>query len=137
MRRSYRTLLFVLAMAVVAALALPAIASAGVSSNEFNCEDFSSQDDAQAVYDEDTSDPNRLDDDDDGEACEDFDYSGFEEVEFTDASVDEYPREGIASGGGSTASGGPSPLPLLLSAGAFGLLAAGSGAFALRRRLEQ
>ena len=139
MRRSNRTLLFVLMMALVASFALPVTASAGSSSggsNQFNCDDFSSQEDAQATFDEDTSDPNRLDDDDDFEACEEFDYGDeFFEADVTDASADEYPREGIASGGGSTADGGPSPLPLLVSAGAFALLAAGSGGFALRRRL--
>lgn len=38
--------------------------------NYYNCDDFSSQEEAQAVYEEDTSDPNYLDGDDDGVACE-------------------------------------------------------------------
>lgn len=37
-----------------------------------DCADFDSQADAQAAYDEDPSDPERLDSDDDGEACESF-----------------------------------------------------------------
>ena len=41
-----------------------------------NCDDFSSQEEAQAVLDSDPSDPNVLDGDNDGIACEDFDYSG-------------------------------------------------------------
>ena len=41
---------------------------------DFDCEDFENQEEAQAVYDEDTSDPNGLDADEDGEACEDFNY---------------------------------------------------------------
>lgn len=40
-----------------------------------NCEDFDSQEEAQAELDADPSDPNVLDGNDDGEACENFDYS--------------------------------------------------------------
>jgi hypothetical protein len=114
------------------------VSSSGSSGDDRDCSDFSSQEDAQSFYFRQEGDPDNLDRDSDGEACEDFDYGDeFEDVDFVDASSDAYPREGIASGGGSTASTGPSPLPLLVSAGAFGLLAAGSGAFALRRRLER
>lgn len=42
---------------------------------DLDCEDFATQEEAQAVYDRDPHDPNGLDADDDGEACEDFDYS--------------------------------------------------------------
>ncbi len=52
-----------------------------------------------------------------------------------DASTDEYPRRGVQTGGGSTATGGTSPLPLILSGGAFTLLMATGGGIALRRRL--
>jgi hypothetical protein len=41
---------------------------------DLNCADFSSQAEAQAELEKDTSDPNNLDADDDGQACEDFDY---------------------------------------------------------------
>jgi len=137
MRRS-RTLLFALMVALVASFALPMAASAGSSNgDDLNCSDFSSQQDAQATYVEQDGDPDNLDDDNDGSACDDYSYDDEfveEDVEFVDASVDEYPREGIASGGGSMASGGPSPLPLLLSAGVFALLATGSWALAVRRR---
>ncbi len=44
--------------------------------SDLDCSDFSTQAEAQAEYDRDTSDPNRLDADDDGEACETFDYGG-------------------------------------------------------------
>ena len=37
---------------------------------DMDCGDFTDQEDAQAVLDQDHSDPNRLDNDDDGEACE-------------------------------------------------------------------
>ena len=38
--------------------------------NTRNCSDFQTQEEAQAVLDQDPSDPNRLDEDDDGIACE-------------------------------------------------------------------
>lgn len=46
-------------------------------SGDLDCEDFATQEEAQIVYDRDPSDPNALDNDDDGEACENFDYSNF------------------------------------------------------------
>lgn len=135
MRRSQRTLLFVLAMASIALFALPATASA---QNSLNCEDFSSQSEAQDELDSGFGDSNILDRDDDGSACEDFDFGdGFENADFEDASTDAYPTRGIASGGGSMAAGGMSPLPLVLSGAAFALLAGGSWALGLRRRLRR
>ena len=41
---------------------------------DLNCDDFDSQEDAQDVVNDDTDDPNNLDADDDGLACEDFPY---------------------------------------------------------------
>jgi hypothetical protein len=38
--------------------------------NIYNCSDFSTQEEAKSVYDSDTSDPNNLDGDGDGIACE-------------------------------------------------------------------
>ncbi len=69
--------------------------SAAESSDDFDCEDFSSQADAQAVLDEDADDPNQLDSDDDGRACED---------EFTRA-VSGSPEGGVETGGGGTLPG--------------------------------
>lgn len=40
------------------------------SSGNLNCDDFDTQAEAQEVYEQDTSDPNNLDGDNDGEACE-------------------------------------------------------------------
>ncbi len=40
------------------------------SSDDLDCSDFDTQEEAQAVLDEDPSDPHRLDEDGDGEACE-------------------------------------------------------------------
>jgi cobalamin biosynthesis Mg chelatase CobN len=52
-------------------MAIPAFAQA-----DLDCDDFSSQAEAQAVLDTDPSDPNDLDRDNDGKACENFGYSG-------------------------------------------------------------
>jgi hypothetical protein len=43
---------------------------------DLDCADFSSREEAQQEFESDTSDPNRLDADDDGQACEEFDYDG-------------------------------------------------------------
>jgi hypothetical protein len=44
--------------------------------DQYDCASFGSQESAQAEYDRDPSDPNNLDADDDGIACEDYDYGG-------------------------------------------------------------
>lgn len=62
------------------------------SSEDFDCEDFSSQSDAQAVLDEDSGDPFDLDSDGDDRACED---------EFGQ-SVRGAPEGGVETGGGGT-----------------------------------
>ncbi len=46
--------------------------SGSLPNGELNCEDFSSQAEAQEVYDDDPSDPHSLDEDGDTEACEDL-----------------------------------------------------------------
>ncbi|MDP9438821.1 MAG: excalibur calcium-binding protein, partial [Actinomycetota bacterium] len=68
-------LLATLCAALVLALAPTAMAQ----TNQFNCPDFEFQEDAQAVYNQDTSDPNLLDEDagpDDGIACENLPSRG-------------------------------------------------------------
>jgi hypothetical protein len=45
------------------------------SEGDLDCSDFESQEEAQAVLEEDSSDPNGLDEDSDGEACEDLESS--------------------------------------------------------------
>lgn len=61
-----------LAAGVTAVLCLPASASlpALAAARDLNCSDFSTQQEAQAAYDKDKSDPNHLDRDKDGIACE-------------------------------------------------------------------
>jgi hypothetical protein len=46
------------------------IASPAFAQDDLNCEDFTYQEQAQAVFDQDPSDPNGLDADNDGIACE-------------------------------------------------------------------
>jgi hypothetical protein len=53
-----------------AAIGAEAGADPGGYSDELNCSDFSAQEESQAVYDQDPSDPNGLDRDNDGIACE-------------------------------------------------------------------
>jgi uncharacterized repeat protein (TIGR01451 family) len=48
----------------------------GGGTDDLDCADFNSQQAAQDELEEDRSDPNNLDADNDGRACEDFDYGG-------------------------------------------------------------
>ena len=60
---------------VVLPLLLVFVSVARAQENNLNCADFSSQAEAQAELDRNPSAPNNLDADNDGQACEDFDYS--------------------------------------------------------------
>jgi Excalibur calcium-binding domain len=66
-----RTLLLLAATIVLALTAAP---SAFAQANDQNCADFPSQAAAQVHLEADPSDPDNLDADDDGQACESFDY---------------------------------------------------------------
>lgn len=108
-----------------------------------DCADFDSQAEAQAVLDDDPSDPERLDADDDGEACESFTYA--DEVDTEPAAVvteheststvadttPAYPVGGVAAGDGSAPAGASDVL-------AYGLLgtAALAGAVGARHALS-
>ena len=60
-----------LLLAALAMLGTLVVAPAALAQDEFDCEDFTYQEDAQAVYDSDPSDPNGLDGaPQDGVACE-------------------------------------------------------------------
>lgn len=66
-----RRLLFLAALCAVAMLALAPMALAQQEADEdLNCEDFSSREEAQATLDADPSDPNGLDADGNGLACD-------------------------------------------------------------------
>jgi len=67
-----RGVLLVVALVSISALGSPAWAQ---EEDDLNCKDFSSQAAAQREYDKDPqNDPNNLDADNDGQACDDFDY---------------------------------------------------------------
>jgi hypothetical protein len=62
------------ALVVVAAVGLLA-GPAAAQEADLDCKDFGSQAEAQAKYEQDPSDPHRLDADNDGQACEAFPYA--------------------------------------------------------------
>jgi Excalibur calcium-binding domain len=76
------TLLFVLAPATPAQEGgdpldlLPAPVAPAQQGGDLDCADFQFQEDAQVVYDQDPSDPNGLDGDGDGVACEELPRRG-------------------------------------------------------------
>lgn len=67
-----------LLMGVLCALLVLAFAPASpaFAQDDTNCDDYATQADAQAALDADRSDPNNLDADDDGQACEDSGLPG-------------------------------------------------------------
>ena len=89
-----------------------ASASASAPSEDMDCADFATQQEAQAVYEEDSSDPHGFDADGDGEACEelpgDGQYEALEPAPIMDPDPDpdrnravrSGPRNSPASGGG-------------------------------------
>ncbi|HEX2158448.1 MAG TPA: excalibur calcium-binding domain-containing protein [Actinomycetes bacterium] len=115
-----RTIVLLTAAVVLALWATPASAQ-----DDQNCADFPSQAAAQAHLRQDPSDPDRLDADDDGLACENY-------LNYPEGSARDETPVGTATGGGDTG-GGNGDLPFtgpndtLLPAGtvllALGLLA--------------
>ncbi|MER5450245.1 excalibur calcium-binding domain-containing protein [Streptomyces sp. NPDC002764] len=117
-----------------AALALLATvgpaAAVAHAQNDLNCSDFAFQEDAQAVFNSDPSDPNRLDADNDGIACEDLPHRA---TATATAAATAVPRRGVNAGlGGST---GPADFEVV---GGVGLAVLGvglaTGHLVLRRR---
>ncbi len=121
------------------------------AADTYNCPDFVSQADAQAVYNADTSDPNGLDgpigsasSGTPGVACEDHDYvanpgtvtsamalgTTNQVTPGTTSQVTTRPAGAVAAGDGSSSSDA-SALPYVL--GGVALTAAGGAAFAARR----
>ncbi len=96
-----------------------------------DCPDFTSQAEAQAAYDAVPGDPERLDGDNDGVACEDYSYAGASTTSGTSAQVGNPPAGAVAAGDGSASSDEASALPYVL--GGVALTAAGGAAFAARR----
>ncbi len=79
-----RLLLLAATMGMALLVASPAMAQPGA--DVYNCSDFDSQEEAQLVYNFDFSDPNGLDADGDGVACEELE-GGAETVEESEAPV--------------------------------------------------
>ncbi len=116
-----------------AGLSVPLAGPAGAA--DLDCEDFASQAQAQAVLAANPADPNRLDADDDGQACDDHVYIGAAVSATaspapTTGQVATRPVGAVAAGDGSTAPDEGSSLPYVLG----GLAFAGAGAAAVAAR---
>jgi hypothetical protein len=122
------------------------------AADQYNCPDFQYQEDAQAVYDQDTSDPNGLDgaigtgySGTPGVACEDLPRRGASGTGSatpasatsstgstpTGGQVSTRPAGAVAAGDGSSSRDEASTLPYVL--GGVALTAAGGAAIAARR----
>ncbi len=126
-----RTTIAAAALAAGFAVVLPGTASAAT---DRDCPDFASQAQAQAAHDAVAGDPERLDADGDGQACEDQPYapaaSGTTTAPATGGQVSTRPVGAVAAGDGSSSDEG-SALPFVLGGVAFA--AAGGAAVAARR----
>jgi hypothetical protein len=129
----FRTTVAAVVLAGAATLPLSGVALA--EQPDRDCPDFSSQKEAQAAFDSRTGDPERLDKDKDGIACESY----FGEPEGDDdksndksdeGQVRTKPRGGVETGDGTTeGSGGIGTVLLILSG-----VGAGSAAVVTSRR---
>lgn len=135
-----------LAVALLSAGSLALSSSPAAAVTDRDCPDFTSQAAAQAAFDSAPGDPERLDRDGDGQACEDFDYGAVagdatpepspaagsgDSAEVPPAAA---PRGGVAAGAGGTAdpsSTGP------LAAVALGGVLIGAGVLTARRRSSE
>lgn len=119
------------ASAVLAAgLGLPLSGVASAQSADRDCADFASQAQAQAALL--PGDPERLDADHDGKACENQEYAGSASgaaSEQGDDQVSAKPVGGVEAGDGPVSGGAADPLALVAGA----LVAGGVGAVAVRR----
>lgn len=86
------------------------ITPALAQTDQYDCASFGSQESAQAELERDLSDPNNLDPDANGIACEEYDYGGGGGTT-TDAAQDQYQQDldlgTLFDSGGPT--GGPAP----------------------------
>jgi hypothetical protein len=105
-------------------IGLSASMTGTASAVERDCADFTSQAEAQAALLADPSDPELLDANHNGIACEDYDYAA-------GAQMDRTPVGSIGTGDGSTADFDAGALPLAL--GGLGLAVAAAAAVAARR----
>ena len=124
------------ATALAAAMSFP---MAGVAAaHDLDCEDFTTQAEAQAVYNRNPSDPNGLDRDKDGVACEALPGGAPGSGEGPSP-----PSGGVETGAGGTAEGGPEDGPghsselLVLGVAGGVVLAAGGVALARHRSVRR
>lgn len=119
------------AMVLAAGAALPLAGVAQAQPDDRDCPDFSSQQEAQEALDSAVGDPERLDADDDGIACETLDGSdsGGGQDDAADDQVTAVPRGGVDTGDGSAA-GDEAPVLLLLG----GFTAAAGATVVVTRR---
>lgn len=113
-----------------------------LAQQDYNCSDFATQEEAQAEYEKDKSDPHGLDGDNDGVACESLPSSGGtgdggqppaddgqgDQSTDTDGQVEQVPQGGVETGGGGTNDNG-----VYLLGGGLILAAAGGTALVARR----
>jgi hypothetical protein len=119
------------AAVLAAGLSLPMVGTADAADRD--CPDFAGQAEAQAAFDAVPGDPERLDGDGDGIACEDYAYPAARTStggSTTGGQVSTVPAGAVAAGDGSSAEGG-SALPYVLGGLAFA--GAGGAAVAARR----
>lgn len=112
----------------------------GDTSSDLDCADFANQATAQANLNANPNDPNGLDADDDGVACEEFNYENPDAGMIVDGNNsgnvtgDQYANGGQTTGGGMTnlpETGGPA---MLLPVAAMLMVAGGLSLALLRRR---
>ncbi|SDH14989.1 hypothetical protein [Klenkia brasiliensis] len=113
------------ALTVLAATGLTLCTTGTASAADLDCADFPNQAAAQANLDANPSDPNGLDANDNGRACEDYAYAAS-----SGAQVSTRPQGAVAAGDGS-ASEGPGVLPYAV--GGLALLGAAGAGVAARR----
>ena len=130
------------AIPLAVALSLP-LAGVAAAQDLLNCSDFATQAQAQAAYDRDQRDPNELDRDKDGRACEVRTGGVLGDAEgpspLSPGDDGTRPSGGVETGAGGTAGGGAEESPDLLVLGVAGgaVLAAGGVVLARRRSVRR
>jgi hypothetical protein len=121
------------AAALATSSAAAVLLAAPAHAADLDCKHFASQADAQATYNADPTDPNRLDEDHDGVACENHEYgtatSGSDPSAGTYRPARTVPRGAVGAGDGSAASSAVfgAELPVGLLVGAAGAAVVGVG----------
>jgi hypothetical protein len=85
--------------------------SAAAQVNQYDCASFGSQQSAQAELERDPSDPNELDPDGNGRACDDYDYSASDTTTTTTTQSSASPSSASPSTTSPSSSSSSSPSP--------------------------